>query len=53
LKLKAKADPDCAIGTVYAFQPLNFGGLSPLEGWEFLQGLASNPVRVNIQRIDK
>ena len=49
LELKAKTDPDCPAGTVYAFQPLNFGGLSGFRGWEFFHGLPSNPVRVNLQ----
>lgn len=49
LVLKAKADPDCPAGTVYAFQPLNFGGLSALQGLEFFHGLPSNPVRVSIK----
>jgi hypothetical protein len=49
LELKAKADPDCPAGTVYAYQPLNFGSLSAFQGWEFFHGLPSNPVRVNLQ----
>jgi formate dehydrogenase (NADP+) alpha subunit len=48
LELKAKADPDCPTGTVYACRPLNSGGLHAFEGWEFLGDLPSNPVRVDI-----
>ncbi len=48
LNFSAKADPDCPAGTVYAFLPLNFGGLSTFEGWEFLRDLPSNPVRVHL-----
>ena len=48
LELIAKADPDCPAGTVYAYRPLNFGGLNALNGSEFFRYLPSNPVRVNV-----
>jgi predicted molibdopterin-dependent oxidoreductase YjgC len=52
MEIKAKEDLDCPAGTVYAYLPLNFGGLPAFKGWEFFHDLPSNPVRVSIaQRI--
>lgn len=48
LELNAKADADCPAGTVYAYLPLNFGGLGAFKGWEFFDDLPSNPVWVSI-----
>jgi formate dehydrogenase (NADP+) alpha subunit len=47
LELTAKEDPDCPAGTVYAYLPLNFGGLRSFKGWGG-HDLPSNPVRVSI-----
>ena len=49
LELRAKADPDCPAGTVYAYRPHNFGGLPVSPGWEILRDLPSNPVRVSLK----
>ncbi|MFH0785464.1 MAG: molybdopterin-dependent oxidoreductase [Pseudomonadota bacterium] len=48
LELQAKEDPDCPTGTVYAYRPLNFGGLHAWQGEQFFADLPSNPVRVSL-----
>ncbi len=51
LEIASKADPDCRPGAVYAFCPLNLGGLKSLRGWEFFQSLDSNPARVGVEAL--
>ena len=48
LELQTKEDRDCPAGTVYACQPLTFGGLSACQGNRFFIDLPSNPIRVNL-----
>jgi formate dehydrogenase alpha subunit len=50
MSIYAKTDPECPSGTAYVYRPLNFGGLTEFQDWEFFQALPSNPVKVNIQR---
>ncbi len=51
LEIKTREDPDCPVGTAYLYKWFNFGGLDSLKGVEFIHGLPSNPVRVNIEKI--
>ena len=52
-ELQAKEDADCPAGTVYAYRPLNFGGLNAWQGGQFFSDLPSNPVRVSLTVLTK
>ncbi len=53
LELQAKEDTDCPAGTVYAYRPLNFGGLNAWQGGQFFNDLPANPARVSLTVLTK